>query len=454
MRRKIAASLVLAVFTLFSSMCCVYADEDQLTANEELLKELRDLRIIIQAQDARIEELERKVSAQSKAIESRSPSEGREDAGDVSGRLKHELERLRDIGGIEIGAGLTFVGQGTPNANNAGNTDGEDSRFDGSWSAEIELAKSFGDTGMAYMLLEAGQGDAIESELLVFSNVNSDAMASGARVEISEAWYEQHIFDRQFTVTAGKIDATNYIDTNEFANDETTQFLGGIFRNSAVIDWPDGNAFGMRAYLSPSCVEFLDAGVVYMDERGDWENLFDNPFIAAQLNFMPAAAFGYDDELWAGNYRVLFWYNGSAHARVNDPDVIERGSAGFGISCDQRITDSFGVFGRFGFADPVTSDLGYDWSLGGQIAGKLWGRENDVIAAAIGQAIPGKEYSDANEFHRTETHVETYYSLKVSDHLTISPDIQLIWDPNGGGTIVGKDRDAIFVYGVRGQVDF
>lgn len=442
-------------FSLFFalSLCSDVFSEDSLT-NEQLLTELRDLKEIIHKQNARIEELEKKVSLQQGKIESHTQIIEKEGLPDVSGRMKHELERLKNIGGLEIGAGITLVGQGTPGANNADATDSKDSRFDGSWSADIEVAKKFDDYGMAFILMQAGQGDALESELSVFSNVNYDAWSTGARVEIAEAWYEHYLFNKQFSITGGKIDATNYIDTNIFANDETTQFLGRIFGNSAVIDWPDDNAFGFRGYLAPEFIKFVELETIYMDERGDWENLFDNPFVATQLNFMPAKAFGYDEDMWGGNYRVLFWYNGAPHAKVKDTGVIERGNAGFGFSYDQKITDIYGVFGRFGWADPQKNDLAYDWSLGGQMIGRYWGRESDVAAIAIGQVIPGKPYYDVNEFHNTETHFEAYYSLKLNEHLTITPDTQVIWDPNGGGRGDHKDRDTIFVYGMRGQIDF
>ncbi|MFH1664661.1 MAG: carbohydrate porin, partial [Candidatus Omnitrophota bacterium] len=324
----------------------------------------------------------------------------------------------------------------------------------GSYSIDLEVAKTFDDRGMAFIHMEAGQGDTIEGELSVFSNVNRDAGDSIAHVDITEAWYEQYLFDKQLTITGGKIDATGYIDTNEYANDECTQFLGRIFRNSAVIDWPDDNAFGGRIYIAPEAVNSIDIEAVYMDENGDWENLFDNPFIAAQVNFMPAKAFNYDEEMWAGNYRAYFWYNGAPHAKVNDADDFGRGNVGWGLSCDQMITDVYGVFGRFGWADPTRSDLGCDWSAGGQMTGRYWNREEDVAAIAVGQAIPGKEYKDVNEFDRTETHLEAYYSFKVNDNLTLTPDMQVIWEPNGGGTVSGKDSDTIFVYGMRGQVDF
>ncbi|MFH1552657.1 MAG: carbohydrate porin, partial [Candidatus Omnitrophota bacterium] len=266
-------------------------------------------------------------------------------------------------------------------------------------------------------------------------------------------WYEQYLFDDQIIITGGKIGADAYIDTNKYANDENTQFLGRMFRNSAVVDWPDENGLGGRIYLFSELLKFMDAEAIYMDENGDWQNLFDNPFIAAQLNFKPARAFAYDEETWGGNYRAYFWYNGAPHAKVKDAGSFERGNVGFGLSCDQMITDVYGVFGRFGWADPRKSNLGYDWSLGAQMFGKNWDREEDVLAVAVGQAIPGKEYRDVNEFDSSETHLEAYYSFKINDHLILTPDVQMIWEPNGGGTAAAKDSDAIFVYGLRGHID-
>jgi len=440
---------------------CGNAYSADTVSNGDFMGELKELKKIIARQEKRITELENQVRAyqsemdrQCVVLEKHDEVIKNEHLQDLSARLNRELEGLKNICGLEIGAGITAVGQGTPNANNGDATDGEDSRFDGSYSVDLSIAKTFEDYGMAFIHTEAGQGDTIEGELSVFSNVNRDAGESGAHVDITEAWYEHYFLDNQIVFTAGKIDASGYIDTNEYANDECTQFLGHIFRNSAVIDWPDDNGLGCSFYLAPEGLDFISAGAVYMDEDGDWENLFDNPFIAAQLNFMPAEAFDYDAEMWGGNYRVIFWYNGAPHARVKNPDDFERGNTGFGISCDQMITDICGVFGRFGWADPDRNDIGYDWSVGGRVSGRHWGREEDVIAVAVGQAIPGEDYKDVNGFDNAETHLEAYYSCRVNEHFTLTPDMQVIWEPNGGGTISGEDSDTIFVYGIRSQIDF
>jgi high affinity Mn2+ porin len=436
-------------------------------SNNELLQKISQLEKIVKSQETRIKDLEEGYGECKCSVEEHdSKIKGFEKANqDISGRLKRELSRLggSGLGGLDIGAGLTFVGQGTPNANNAGgggndasDHSNEESRFDGSWSADIEIAKEFEDHGLAFLHLEAGQGDTVEGDLSLFSNVNRDAGDSGANVQVTEAWYEHYLFSGQITLTAGKIDATGYLDTNEFANDETTQFLGHMFRNADTIDWPDDNNFGGRIGITLKNLPMFEFGAIYMEEDADWENIFDEPFIGAQINFMIHEAFGFDPEEAAGNYRMYIWYNGAPHAKIEDTSDFERGNIGFGLSFDQQLAENFGLFARYGWADPDLNNIAHHWSFGGQMTGYLWDREEDIIAIAVGQVIPGKEYANITPFHNAETHLEAYYSFAVNDHLTFSPDFQVIWYPNGGLEADGvlKDEDPIFVYGVRGQVDF
>jgi len=86
--------------------------------------------------------------------------------------------------------------------------------------------------------------------------------------------------------------------------------------------------------------------------------------------------------------------------------------------------------------------------------GRYWNREEDVFGIGFGQVTPGDDYRDVNEFHKTESHLEAYYAFKINKHLTITPDMQVVWDANGGGTSAGEKKDkAIFVYGIKGRVD-
>ena len=98
--------------------------------------------------------------------------------------------------------------------------------------------------------------------------------------------------------------------------------------------------------------------------------------------------------------------------------------------------------------------LEHAWSAGIQIAGTIWGREDDILGLAVGQAMPSGKYKDAgtNLNAKNEGHLEAYYNYIVNEHLTLTPDIQVIWNPYGKDASNGDDT--ITVMGMKGQLDF
>ena len=388
---------------------------------------------------SRITALEQKLTTQEEKLGEQ------EDARDTLVKIKEAFD------GLSIGAGATFVVQGTNNANGDSLSKNGEDVTDASYSIDLEFEKKFDDYGMAFIHLETGDGAGVEDELQVFSSVNRDADDSDNSVSVTEAWYEHYFSALPLTLTFGKIDPTSYVDTNEYANDECAQFLGRIFRNSPVVEFPDDNAAGVRATIEP--VDFLDVELAAMDANADWEDAFDNIFFSGQLNFKP--------NLFKrpGNYRVYGWLNDKDYIRWDDAAKTKEENYGFGLSFDQELTDVLAAFARYGWQNPEVYADGSDfsleqsWSAGIQLAGSLWGRDDDVFAIAFGQVIPSDDYKKANSVKAdSEEHLEVYYSFKVNDHLTVSPDIQVIWDPYGGDATNGDKT--IFVGGVRTQVDF
>jgi hypothetical protein len=366
--------------------------------------------------------------------------------------------------GLEIGAGGTMIVQGTNNINNA--TSGVQrkvSRLDASYSADVTIGKEFKDSGgKAFLHLEAGQGAGLEDDLTLYSNVNRDA-DNDNNVRFTELWYEQAIFKDNAVLTFGKLDPTAYFDNNEVANDETTQFLGRIFRNSPVIEFAD-NSIGIRLAYLP--MEWLELGCGVFDGNSDWEKIGDNLFnigqVALQTNLFDLP----------GNYRFLSWHNNVYHTKWLDAaEKTKEANYGFGLSFDQKFTDIVTAFFRYGWQNPkvynsdiqATGDdrnysLEHSWSAGFQVEGKPWAREKDMLAFAVGQIFPSDEYKKAGESldperrAKTEGHLEAYYRIHVNDHLSISPDFQYIWNPFGKD--VADDAGGIFVSGMRAQVDF
>jgi len=468
-RGSVRVTVVLAI-CLFCVQGYAWAGDDELRREIEALK--AKLAEVDQLK-ARVAELEKQVGEQKCSI-----LEQQGTVNDVKRSLIGSVpaERLIKYApgegvelpcGFKIQADATFIVQGTPNANNAG--DGQNkSRCDASWSSDIFIEKSFDDWGLALIHLEPGQADTLEGELWLYSNVNRDANDTGSTIPITELWYEQYLFNKQISITAGKLDPANYLDQNEYAFNETTQFIGRIFRNSPAIEWPDDNTLGGTIAVAPESVPGVVLNASYFNADNSWENIFDKPFISTELNFMPAKAFGYDEEMWGGNYRFYWWYNGLDHAKLvwqgeASADASKEKNNGFGLSFDQKIAEVFGVFTRAGWQRPEVAMVSTNpnagpvegtWSGGFQMTGKYWDREDDVLAFAVGQVFPSKQYKDAGNGGVAEGHFETYYKAQITKNLAISPDFQWIWNPHGISESYQGYKNTIFVYGVRGQLDF
>jgi carbohydrate-selective porin OprB len=133
---------------------------------------------------------------------------------------------------------------------------------------------------------------------------------------------------------------------------------------------------------------------------------------------------------------------------------------GFGLSFDQVVENVFDLFGRFGWQRPDLMPLAggptveWSWSGGVQVCGKYWKRNEDHIAVAVGQDFVSKEYKDAGNPGSNEGHIEAYYSWKLNRCLTVSPDLQLIWNPNGVSKAWQGDMEPVWVYSARVQYVF
>ncbi len=396
---------------------------------------------------ARVRQLEEKLAEQEEVVEEQD---------EKIAELKEEGV-LPALAGINIGAGATFIVQGAIDANNT--TKKNEDVTDASYSADLEFEKEFGDFGLGFIHLETADGTGVEDELTLFSNVNRDADGgAGNAVSLTEVWYEHYLFDKQLTLTAGKIDPTCYVDQNEIANDETAQFLGRIFRNASTIDFTDNNA-GIHGLIAPEQFSWIEFEGAVLDGDGDWEDVGDDLFTTYQINLKPTFL-----EDLSGNYRIYGWYKDTPYIKWADSGQQFEEKYGFGASVDQQLSDIFTVFGRYGWCDPdvyasgESFTLEHTWSTGCQLNGQPWGREQDHVALAIGMAMPSDEYKKAGSDLKAddEGHVEVYYSWQVNEHLTLSPDVHIIWNPYGDDHSVsgGKRDDTITVIGCRGQVDF
>ncbi len=448
-------ALFLLVFCFFGATA-VFAEE------MSIRDEINQLKERIAALENKISEQDKYITAQNSTVQTQQKtiSEYESKFSQFEEKLKRlPGEPMQLIEGLDLGAGATMIVQGANNVNYA--PDGQTlkkSRTDASYSADITLAKEFKEIGArAFLHLEGGQGQGLEDHLTLYSNVNRD-VDHHENLRVTELWYEQSLLKDRMALAFGKLDPTAYFDTSEVANDETTQFLGRIFRNSPVIEFPDNTA-GIRIAYLPR--EWLELSYGFFNGNSDtWSKMFDNLFNIGEINFKT------NFFNLAGNYRFYGWDNNLYHTKWLDAEKTKEAAYGFGLSFDQKINSIITTFLRYGWQDPkvynpdirATGDLNYSleqsWSVGLQVEGSPWGREKDVLAFAVGQVVPSNDYKKSNSAlsAKTEGHLEAYYRIQVNKYLSLSPDFQYIWNPFGKD--ISGDTNGIFVGGMRAQVDF
>jgi high affinity Mn2+ porin len=367
--------------------------------------------------------------------------------------------------GFTIGVNATMVLQGTNNPNEVVEASGTKDVGDVSFAAEVTFKKDFSTAhGKAFLRYEAGQGNGINQDLSVFCNANASAYP-GKGIWVAEAWYEQKFLSDKVVGTIGYLFPAAYFDNNSVANDQTTQFLNAIFVNNPAFEMPV-YVPGVTARYLP--VDNCEISGAMFDADGDWQRIGDNLFNVGQLSYSPLL-FGS-----SGTYRMFGWYNNLPHHSWDDPSNTWENSYGFGISIDQQITTAVTAFARYGWRSPETYDsqavavaqtystlIAQSWSVGAQVGGKSWHRENDVLGIGFGQAIPSAKYLKAMALANAEpeSHLEIYYLVKCFEHMGISPDFQYVVNPfgkdlNSFAKGVNRNAAAIAVAGLRSLVDF
>ncbi|MDP8298795.1 MAG: carbohydrate porin [Candidatus Tantalella remota] len=470
MKRKILFKsfyliLILAVFCS-SYVLPLYAEGPMTMA--ELQKRLLELEKTVAKQQQIISQYELVHDQQAVAIEDADKAH----VGKVHARTKKgSIFALPAMpGNLKIGANLTGIVQGSPETKLWG--DRNRPEIGGSYQASITITNEFENVdGLALATLRVGQGDGIEDDLTLYSNTDNNAWGFDY-LTLSEVWYEQRLFDKKLVVNVGKLDPTVFFDNNRYANSDPTQFLARIFNNSPVIEFPDHSG-AVRVGAYP--FEWLELGYLVMAGNPNMDNLQSDLFHVGRVILKPRI---YDRQ---GNYRFLAWRNNNDHTRWDDPSDTNQPAYGFSISCDQEITDIFGIFWKFGWQDPDVYNpantanvydnallnrypdinnfsLEYMWSAGAQLKGTPWGREKDFCGIAVAQAFASEEMKDAlsevsdnRRDAKPEGHLEAYYNYHFNQYLAVSPSVQLIWNPYGGDA---EGREVISVYTLRTHVDF
>jgi hypothetical protein len=422
-----------------------------------ILKELQVLK-------ERIEELEQKLEEQ----ESLAKRQVAKTEKKIDEKVGEALEER--FGTLEIHGGAILYYQDSRTDELEGEKAGSPSGA--GFSADLELtwkpAMPVVEDGEFFVRIHAGNGtgadrtgggkikpaDVLLGNLNTIADDNSDE-GDDTGLRLLEAHYTHHFLDEKLSITGGKAEQLGFLDDNTFANDEGKQFIGKPFVNNSVLDSENeftpliGIKFKPVELLSLSLVgastsrPYVEGSPLADSSKSKYDNVFSTPFLGGQVAFSPK--FG---EL-EGNYRFYGWYAGYDHSKLDaDRNFIDGEKDkgwGLGISADQQITETIGLFGRFGRNNEDVYVVKWEASGGLNLKGLIPGREEDETGIGFAGLVPDSRFTADDP----EYHLEVYYRIAVTENLAFTPDLQYVWNPGGN-----SDNDGVFAGMVRAEFGF
>jgi len=282
----------------------------------------------------------------------------------------------------------------------------------------------------------------------------------------------------RYSIYAGRYTLTDFFDNNNYSHDPRTQFMAwGVMYNGAW-DYPADTrgytwgivhelhtrnwAFRYGIVAEPKVANgqqfdrrlFRDHGQVWEAERRyEWRKR------AGAIRLL-----GYDNRSQAGSYAEALRLAAETHTTPNVYLTSRVGTLkyGAGISFDQAISNSIGVFGRLGWNDGKTQSFAFTAidrliSGGMSLRATRWHRRYDVVGTSLtagGLSAVHREYlaaggldfliGDGRLNYDPEYVWESFYSARLFRGFYATFDAQRDTNP-----AYNHDRGPVMIYSVR-----
>jgi porin len=249
-----------------------------------------------------------------------------------------------------------------------------------------------------------------------------------------EMYYQQTLQEARVRFAVGKVDPTNYWNFHALIHPFMNFFNYG-FSVSPTANWPNAG-FGALASWLPTKAQnwYVMAGL--HDAGGDplkdgepfyiADNFFDGKFFSAvEVGFFPSF-----EERYFRKASITIWHS----------DAYEGSEEGQGVAIASNwfIDEKYIPFFLAGFSDGKGANTLAKNTMSGGMGYRF--KSHDILGAGFNWADPTGGLTD-------QYTLEIYYRFYLTEHLAITPDIQLIKNPS-----LNPDQSWLSYFGIRGRI--
>lgn len=336
---------------------------------------------------------------------------------------------------VTLAGGLTLVAQNT----SGNNVDKAKDQADFSFSTDLLITAKIDEEQQIFFGLEAGDGHSVSDNIGSRALVNYDAYITSiggmTRLNVSQAYYKAELAGGMFVFAAGKMDQPALTDANQFANDETTQFLNGLFVRSFGVVFHE-----LPFYYAPTL--YLQLKVPFFSFTSSYSNpdgfdLGGKRCVVAQVG----AHVGDGD--MKGNY--LFGYTSHKEEFTKLSSGAAAVNTGFFVSLDQGF-GPFGLFFRFAQQDKTIAQNEVISAMSGGISINGF-MENEGNGVGLAYGTLELNTNIIKEYNTGMDVAEFYIRFGTSAKTQLTLDIQRLND------LERPTKRQIYVGGIRFQAN-
>ncbi|HEX8341770.1 MAG TPA: carbohydrate porin [Tepidisphaeraceae bacterium] len=287
-----------------------------------------------------------------------------------------------------------------------------------------------------------GTGKGMDRYVDSHFNINKNTNEAD-EIYISHLYLEQKLLSDKITLAAGKLDLLDSFDSNEVGS---WNFIPYTLARNPTIAAP---YHALGASVRWDATEWLYAQVGGADSGGEGtETGFNTAFRSGEAYFT-IGEIGIKPKLLGrpGTYRFIVW-NDTGNLDRFDGAGTESSDQGVAFNFDQQITDRLGIFARYGITDEAVHEVHQYWSVGGTYAGPIPSRRDDLLGFGVAQGLISDDFrATTSGASSSITQFDLYYKVQVRQWLSVTPDFQVILNPDDEA-----DEDVAFIAGVNVEI--